>query len=101
MHEVYSSLKFLPADSQSMCITDITVFLIANQDYTPATNAVIFPATASIVCTSFGIIDDDVQEDPERFCVDFEVQPLMFDVPVEKVVAVSTVTIIDDERKLF
>jgi hypothetical protein len=71
----------------------------ANQDYTPATNAVIFPATASVVCTSFGIIDDDILEDPEIFCVDFEVQPLMFNVPVERVIANSLVTILDDERK--
>ena len=56
------------------------------------------PANASVVCTSFGIKDDDILEDPEIFCVDFEVQPLMFDVPVEKV-SNCTVTILDVERK--
>ena len=73
--------------------------MAANQDYTPATNAVIFPANARVVCTSFGIIDDDILEDPELFCVDFEVQPLRDNVPVERVIANSLVTILDDERK--
>ena len=51
-----------------------------------------------MVCTSFGILDDDILEDPEIFCVDFEVQPLMFNVPVVEG-ANCRVTILDDECK--